>query len=113
MRAETFAALALADEAVFVTTPELPAVIDTLKLIKKCRELGTPVRGVILNRVRQHAHELFPGNVQALLGVPILATVPNDVSVSEALHVRHPVTYSHPDSPAARTIKEVAALLLS
>ena len=110
---ETLAALAIADEAIMVTTPELPAVIDTLKLIKKSQALGTPVRGVILNRTRQHAHELFPGNVQALLGVPVLASIPNDVAVSEALHVRHPVTYSHPDSPAARTIKEVAALLLT
>ncbi|MEK6849409.1 MAG: P-loop NTPase [Nanoarchaeota archaeon] len=110
---ETLAALAIADEVVVVTTPELPAIIDALKLIKRCQALKTPVKGVIINRIGQHSHEIAASNIQALLEVPVLASIPNDAHVSEAQAVRHPFTYSHPDCKASQAMKKLAALWIN
>ncbi|MBI4145333.1 P-loop NTPase [Candidatus Woesearchaeota archaeon] len=110
--AESLAALAVVDEALIVTTPELPSVINSLKLIARCKEFGTPVKGVIINRAGSHDHELTADNVQSLLETPVLAVVPEDPSISEALAIKHPVTYSHPDSPASQAVKQLASSLL-
>lgn len=110
---EALAGLAIADEAVIVTTPELQSVIGALKVIKRCDALKVPVRGVIVNQAGKTTHELAVSNIQALVEKKILATIPYDASVSEALVAHHPFTYSHPDSKAAQAVKALAAQWVS
>lgn len=112
-QSETLAALAVADSAVLVTTPELPAVIDTLKLVKKCRHYGTPVRGIVVNRTGQHDHELSIENIQSLLETPVIANIPNDAFVSQANAATNPFTHADPESPASRAVQDLANVLLS
>jgi septum site-determining protein MinD len=106
------AVLANCQEAILVTTPDLPSVAATMRTLNQCKELGVQARGVIINRAHNDSHELAAANVGALLGLPVLAVVPQDDSVREALRIKHPVVYSHPDSPAAMAIKECAAGLI-
>lgn len=107
--AEALAGLAIADEVVVVTTPELQSVIGALKVIKRCDSLKVPVRGVVVNQVGKTKHELAVSNIQALVEKKILASIPYDAIVSEALAAHHPFTYSHPDSKAAQAVKVLAA----
>jgi MinD-like ATPase involved in chromosome partitioning or flagellar assembly len=104
---ETLASLAVSDGMIAVTTPELSSVISTLKLIKHAKELGTPVHGVIINHTGTK-HAMPAANVHSLLGVPVLAEVPHDDAVAEAHAIKHPFTYSHPESPASLAVKQVA-----
>ncbi len=104
---ETLASMAVSDGVIAVTTPELSAVISTLKLIKHAKELGTPVHGVIINQTGRK-HSLSTENVRALIGVPLIGEIPYDESVAEAQTIKHPFTYSHPDSPASLAVKKVA-----
>lgn len=110
--AESLAALAVVDEAIIVTTPELPSAINALKLIARCKEFGTPIKGVVINRAGSHAHELTADNIQSLLETRVIATIPEDSSISEALAIKHPVTYSHPDSSASQAVKRLASTFL-
>ena len=109
---ETLAALAIADSAILVTTAELPAVIDTLKLVKKCNNFGTPIRGIIVNKNGQHNNELSAENIQSLLDTPVIAIVPHDEVVRNALVTTQPFTHEDPNSPASTVIHELANNLL-
>jgi septum site-determining protein MinD len=110
---EADAALANCQEAILVTTPDLPSVVATMRTLNRCKELGVHPRGVIINRAHDDSHELAVANVGTLLALPVLAVVPQDDSVRESLRIRQPVVYSHPDSPAATAIRQCAAGLIS
>ena len=112
-QSETLAALAVADSAILITTPELPSVIDTLKLVRKCNHYGTPVRGIIVNRAGQHDNELAVDNIQSLLETPVIAVIPNDSIVPRSNASTHPFTYTDPKALASKAVHDLANTIFS
>jgi len=109
---EALGAIELADELIVVSNPEMPAITDALKAIKLSEERNKKVKGVIITRVKKNNIELQPQVVKDMLEIPILGMVPEDSSVSEALHEKDAVVHTHPKSKAARAYKEIAAQLI-
>ncbi len=107
---DSLSALKAADEVIVVTTADMPSVIATLKTVSACRELGSKVRGVIINRHKDG--DMEPSNVEAMLGVPLLATLPEDYAVSESIQMKHPVMFSHPEAPISEALKQCASSLI-
>ena len=110
---EAQGAISIADEIIIVTNPELPAVTDALKTIKLAEEMGKPILGVIVTRVKMNDIEMSPDSVKAMLEVPILGCVPEDECVSEALGMKNAVVHTHPKSKSARAYKEIAARIIN
>ncbi|QQG39375.1 MAG: cell division ATPase MinD [Candidatus Aenigmatarchaeota archaeon] len=110
---ETIAALKAADDLLIVTNPDLPSVTDALKTKKLAEELGVKTLGVVLNRVdakKKHA-QLSEREVKEMLETPILARVPEDVGVQEAIHKKSPVVNHRPSAPSSREFVRLAASL--
>jgi len=107
-----FSALDAADEAVIVTTPDLPAVTDALKTVQLTEEKGITVVGVVLNRVRGDNLEMRSDEIEAMIERPVIASIPEDESIRKSLKKSHPVVYLHPDSGSSIAYKELAALLV-
>lgn len=105
-------AVSAADEVVVVTTADLPAVTDALKTIETIESHGVTVVGVALNRVRKDRHEMKPGEVEAMLERPVIASIPEDESIRAALKKNDPVVFLSPDAPSSTAYKELAALLI-
>lgn len=99
------------DEVVIVTTPDLPAVTDALKTIKLAEEHDATVVGVVLNRHDVDAH-MTAENIEKMLGIQILAVVPEDKNVQKSLKLKHPVTYAYPMSKSSIAFKKAAARLI-
>lgn len=106
---EALAALDASNEALIVTNPELTAVTDALKTIKIAEKTRTKVLGVILNRVKGHKHELTAAEVQSILDYPVIAVVPEDSAVAEAIAMKTPVVHHSPKSSASKEFKRAAA----
>ena len=106
---EATSALSAADEVVIVTNPDLPSVTDALKTVKIAEELGKKIIGVVVNRVKGKRHELTKEQIEEFLGVPVIAMIPEDKHVSEAIAAKQPIVHYKPDSPAAREIRKLAA----
>jgi septum site-determining protein MinD len=104
--------LRAADELLVVTTPDLPAVTEAMKTIKKAKAIGLTVIGAVINRAKNLNSEMTMLNVQSMLNTPVLAVVSEDKSVGESLVMRHPVVYSHPDSKATEGFKLLARKLI-
>ena len=109
---DTLLVIKAADEVIVVTNPELAAVTDALKLIKKTEEMGVKVAGIVVNKVTGSKLELPIKNIQSMLGKKVIAVIPEDSSVKEAVKMKHPVVHSHPDSGASIAFKKLAAYLL-
>ena len=108
---EPLAGVESTDEVLVVTNPNLPAVTDALKVIKLAEEYGSHVLGVVLNRVTSKPHELTVDDVESLLGYPVIAKVPEDPRVDEAISAKTPLVMYAPTSPAAVEMKKLAAKL--
>lgn len=104
--------LEIADEVLLITNPELPAVTDALRIKKIAEGRGCKVLGIILNRYSGTEDEVDPSGLEAMVELPLLAIVPEDPLVKRALLLRHPIVYTHPDSPASIGFKKLAARLV-
>lgn len=108
---EAHSAMDAADELLVVTNPDLPSVADALKTIKIAQNKGKEITGVVLNRVRNHRHEMTKQEVEQMLSVPVAAEIPEDVSVPVSIALRKPVVHTNPNSPAAEEITRLAHAL--
>ena len=109
---EFLAALKSADEVIVVTQPTLPSVVDALKTIQVAEEHGKDILGVVVNTYRGDDFELEVKNIQAILEKPVIALIPHDEAVREALYRKQPVVHTHPDAPASIGFKQLAAYLI-
>jgi septum site-determining protein MinD len=109
---EALSLIALADELIIVTNPEMPAITDALKTIKIAEQMKKTILGVIVTRVRKNDIEMQPDAVKEILEVPILGMVPEDISVQKALNMKDAVMHTHPKSNASRAYKEIAARII-
>lgn len=111
---------AQSDLLIVVAHDEPTSLTDAYAVLKLHRQDAPAGRaGVLVNMVPQQAHGL---RVHAALdaacrrflgaGIPLLGTVRRDPKVPAAIRAQAPLLLRHPDSPAARDLRKVAALLL-
>ena len=109
---EATSSIEAADELIIVTNPEMPAITDALKTIKLAEQMGIPVKGIIITRVKKNKSEMKPEVVKDMLEVPILGSIPEDSAVQEALNFKDALVHTHPKSNSARAYKEIASRLI-
>ncbi|MGH7515434.1 MAG: P-loop NTPase [Gemmatimonadales bacterium] len=108
--------------AVIVTTPQEMAVGDALRGAKMFERVGVPVVGVVENMSAftdpetGRRFEMFSsGGGQRLadeIGAPLLGSVPLQPRLAEQADAGQPVIIASPDSPAAQSLRAIAAELV-
>jgi ATP-binding protein involved in chromosome partitioning len=105
--------------AVIVSTPQDLALIDARKGLAMFRKVGVPVLGIIENmsyflcpKCGERSDVFGHGGAQSeaeRLGVPFLGAIPLDMEIRARSDTGEPITATEPESPHARTYREVAA----
>jgi len=108
---EAISALSASDEIIIVTNPDLPSVTDALKILKIAQESNIKIIGSVVNRIKGNEHELSMEEIEGLLGVPIIAEIPEDDNVSKSIALKEPLIKYSPNSPASIEIKKLATYL--
>lgn len=109
---EALNSIKYAEDLIVVTNPDIPAVTDALKTIRKAEIEGTKVLGIVVNQVRGDSHELSIKNIETILEKPIIGIIPYDDSVRKSLHLKNPVMHTYPMSNASKAYKKLAANLI-
>lgn len=109
---ETFGVMIASDSLLVVTTPDLPTLSMTLKAIKLARQRGTPIDGLILNKVHNKDFELSLEDIENTSEVPVMAVIPHDLNVLRALSEFQPYTKYELKSEGTREFKKLAAALI-
>lgn len=109
---ETLAAMLASDELIVVTTPDYPTLSTTMKAIKLARQRGTPISGLVLNKVHNKNFEISLRDVEETLEVPVMAVIPHDINILRALSEFTPSTTHKPNSEASQEYKKLAAVLV-
>ena len=105
---ESISVLKNADEVIIVTNPELPAVTDAFKIVTLSKEIGIPVKGIVLNRVRKDNFDLGFRAIESLLETPITSVIGDEKIMREALYRKKPVIHIKPNSNVARQFHHLA-----
>ncbi|HUL68859.1 MAG TPA: Mrp/NBP35 family ATP-binding protein [Gemmatimonadales bacterium] len=108
--------------AIIVTTPQEMAVGDALRGARMFEKVGVPVVGIVENMSAfvdpetGKRWDLFStGGGQRLaqeLGVPFLGTVPLQPMLAEQADKGRPILVAAPDSPAGKSLREIAEAVL-
>lgn len=108
---ETLAVILASDEILVITTPDHPTLSASLKAAKLAKQRGTPIAGIIINRVYNKNFEIPFGDIENTLDIPVLAVIPHDVGFVRALANMEPLVKSHPNSKGSVEYKKLAAAL--
>ncbi len=109
---ETLAAMLASDELLAVTTPDYATLSSTIKAIKLAKRRGTPIKGLILNKVHNKNFELSLEDIERTAEVPVLAVIPHDINILKAQSEFVPSTTFSPKSVASEEYKKLAASIV-
>lgn len=109
---ETLAVMLASDEIFVVTTPDHPTLSATIKAIRLAKQRGTPISGLILNKVHNKDFEISLKDIEETLEVPVLAVIPYDVNVLKSLSNMKPYTSHKPKSKGSIEFKKLAGILV-
>ncbi|MEK6885715.1 MAG: AAA family ATPase [Nanoarchaeota archaeon] len=111
MNEEILATMIASDELLVVTTPDHVTLSSTLHAIKLAKEKRTPITGIILNKVYNKKFEVRIEDIEALTGVNVLAVLPHELSVLQALSNSMPSTMNK-YSDTTKEYRKLAACLI-
>lgn len=104
-----------ADDAVLVTTPDAPAVLDTYATVKGLLAgAAAPPLRLLVNRASvdeaRDVHRRFDQSCNRFLGIGVeyAGSVPLDESMTAAARRNRPLILTQPGGPAAVAISEIA-----
>ncbi len=109
---DVMSVLKASDELLIVTVPEFLIIATTYKTINLARELGKPIRGIILNKIRGKKYEMSKDDVEESLGFPVIGTIREDIKIRESLNHGLTVVEQYPQSRPSRDFKTLAADLV-
>lgn len=109
---EALATVRASDEVIFVNTPFVPSTMDIMKCHHVANEIGVKPLGVVLNMVGKEKYELTPQEVEELIELPVISSVPVDKNVLRSLALKTPVVLFSPNSPSSREFFKLAAKIV-
>lgn len=108
---EILASMIASDELLIVTTPDHVTLNSTLNAIRAAKARKTPILGIILNRTYNKDFELSIEEIENASGIKVLAVIPHEIKIVEALSQKIPSTV-HKNSEATTEYKKLAGSLI-
>jgi len=108
---EILATMTASDELIIMTTPDIVTLATTLRAIKLAKLRKTHINGIILNKVHNKKFELSLDDIESTCDTPILAVLPHEIQILEALSKGLPSTM-HKNSKSTKEYRKLASSLI-
>lgn len=109
---EILSTMIASDELLVITSPDYPTLSTTLRAVRLAKQKKTPITGLILNKVRNKKFELTIDDIENASETPVLAVLPDDIKILEALFLTIPAAMNFEKSNAVIEYKKLAAALI-
>ena len=109
---EVITAISAIDEALVVTTPDIPAVTDLMKTIDILKKMKKNILGIVLNRCENRSYMLTQNEVESTCGCKVIAKIPEDVKIPISISRGIPAILLYPNSSASKSLKNLAGYLV-
>lgn len=103
----TLDVMAACKYGIILTTPDIPAITDAIKITSKLKEMNVSILGAIVNMNSGDGIDLQ--DIKDTLEVDILGSIPFDKNIRKSLFLQKPLLLYDPYSPASIEIKKIAA----
>jgi septum site-determining protein MinD len=108
---EILSTILASDNLFVVSTPDYPTLSCSLRAARLARQRGTPISGIVLNKIRDPKYELSLKEIEDATKIPVVARIPDDKTHVKALFTRMPVSLSDKKSKFAREIARLSEAL--
>ncbi|MFH1440092.1 MAG: AAA family ATPase [Candidatus Woesearchaeota archaeon] len=109
---EILATMVASDELLVVTTPDHPTLKSTVNAVNVAQKKNTQITGIILNKVRNKRFEVNINDVELATSVPVLAVLPEDIKVLEALSKSITATAFSPNIDVSVEYKKLGGCII-
>jgi MinD-like ATPase involved in chromosome partitioning or flagellar assembly len=109
---ETLAVMLASDNILVVTTPDHVTLGTTIKAVKKAKQRGAPIGGVVLNKVHGKNFELSLPEIEDVLDVPILAVIGHNLDLLKSVSNFSSLVKTRPRARESHEFKKLAATLI-
>lgn len=109
---ELLSAMVASDKLLVVSTPDYPTLSSTLHAVKTAKEKKTPIVGLVLNKCRNKHFELEVEEIENATQVPVLAVLPDDLQLLEAVAYATPAPLHAPLANAVIEYRKLAAAMV-
>lgn len=101
-----------ASEMIFVvTTPDSVTLNTSLKAAKIARQNGTPIEGIIVNRIRDPLYELNCEEIEWTSGLPVVGRIKEEDKMIQCVFYKKPLMIKNPKSKSAEEIRRICGAL--
>ena len=109
----SLAVLKSCPELLIVTTPEIPAVTDALKVISITEKMSAVPIGIIVNMYKEReSNQINLKEIRTICGLPIVGVIPEDDNIKRSIFKGVPVVCLNPNTPSSIAFKKIAASLI-
>lgn len=112
MNDEILSAMVASDNLFMVTTPDYPTLSCSLKAAKLAKERGTPISGIIINKIRNPKYELELEEIEKAVGIPVVAKIKDDPTHVEAIFTRIPASVYSKNSSFSKELGKLSDALV-
>jgi septum site-determining protein MinD len=109
---EAMSTMRAADEILYVMTPFVPSMMDIIKCNAMANELNLKPLGVVINMMGEGRYEVTSREVEQLVELPVISSIPRDKNVLRSLAAKLPVIDFNVNSKASQEIIRLAANLI-
>lgn len=108
---ELLSTINASDELFVVSTPDYPTLSCSLKAAKIAKQRGRPIRGIILNKIREPKFELSIEEIEEVAGIPVVAKIPDDKTATRAIFTRIPISIYNKKSKFSKEINNFSSMI--
>jgi septum site-determining protein MinD len=108
---ETLATMLASNALFIVSTPDTPTLACSLKAAHVAKQRGTPIAGIILNKVTNTKFELSLDEIETITNIPVVAKIPHDKTAQQALFTRIPISVYDAKNKVSQEITALNAAL--
>lgn len=111
LNSEMLVTMVASDKLFAVTTPDYPTLSCTMHAVSVAKQKGTPIEGLILNRIYGKKFELSIEEIEDAAECKVLAALPHDTKLLEALSKSTPLREIAPTNAGVIEYNQLAAAM--
>jgi len=107
------AVLKTCPELLIVTTPEIPAITEALKIISITERMSSTPIGIVVNMYKKReSDQINLKEIRAICGLPVVGVIPEDDNIKTGIFKGVPAVLLNPYAPSSVEFKRIAASLI-
>jgi septum site-determining protein MinD len=110
---EMLLSMAASNELFVITTPDMPTLRCTVEAVNAAKSQNTPIKGIIVNKKRGKSFEVSQKDIEEQSNTPVVAVLPDDVSILEALAKATPMAYYGPRKKVTKIYRDLARCIVN